>query len=664
MRLGLAFLILVALGSTAHAQLSTGATISFDEFRVEVDGNFVIPTTEEAQRFFLNTATCECSQADAEETTIAYNMGVEGTGPVTPAEIWVGTGCDQEATRMMTCRKLDTVVDNIYDFDISQNDIRVSVFDLVNSRPGDESMNCKPIVAATLWVLVDEGTNGSYELIESIGVGTTDTSMPINGGVDTTPPALPENIVANASEEAVRITWDVALTDQGIFGYQAFCAQNGAAVFDAGERVSPKYRTAGLVCGAAVEADLTESPVAEDDAGEPLTEPLSAFRNLDATFLCGEAISPTADSLTIQGLENDVPYEVALVVVDLHGNYTGTYFTSTVLPKSVTDLWEDINDRGGEIQGGCLGTTLPGDGGPFGGLLVGGALLLGMKLRGRRRTVLAAGAVVATLAGTAAADDFRPYWEEETQIDDGTNLYDLGDVRWHVGIKVGPYIPDIDGQIGVNPTTGLGPYAAMFGDWYDIEEGTGRLDAHNARVWQILPMLDVDYVLWRGFGQVTVGGSIGYMQKSAPAYLAGTSPDDPKRLRSTSNETVFRLIPTQANVGYRFTYLSDTYGVPVVPFVRGGLAYYMWLMKAPNGEASAVGMNTAKGGTFGFVGAVGLAIRAENIDRDTARSMRETGVDHAGFYVEWSLGMVDGFGASDKLSVGDSTFFGGFDFEF
>lgn len=663
MRLGLAFLLLVVLASPVHAQLSTGATISFDEFRIEVDGEFIIPETEEDQRFYLNSATCECSRMNAEATTIVYNMGVEGTGPVTPAEIWVGTGCDMEATRMMTCRKLGSTVANIYDFDTTRDDIEVGLYDLVNSRPGDEDSDCKALVASTLWVLIDEGTNGSYELIESIGVGTTDMSMPTNGGVDTTAPTLPENILANASEEAIRITWDVALTDQGIFGYQAFCAQAGVPVFSAAQRESPKYRTAGLVCGASVEADLTESPVATNDAGEVLTEPLSAFRNLDETFLCGEAISPTANSLTIQGLENDVPYEVALVVIDDHGNYTGTWFTSTVLPKSVTDLWEDIDDRGGGIEGGCLGTSLPGDGGPFGGLLVGGALLIGMKMR-RRRTVLAAGAVVATLAGTAAADDFRPYWEEEVR-DDGTNLYDLDDVRWHVGIKVGPYIPGIDDQVGRNAMTGLGPYEAMFGDWYDIQEGTGKLDAHNARVWQILPMLDVDYVLWRGFGQLTIGGSIGYMQKSAPAYLAGTSPDEPKRLRSPTNETVFRLIPTQANVGYRFTYLADTYGVPIVPFLRGGLAYYMWMMKAPNGEPSKIGtMNEAKGGSFGFVGSIGLAIRAEGIDRDSARSMRETGVDHAGFYVEWSLGKVDGFGASDKLSVGDSTFFGGFDFEF
>ena len=73
---------------------------------------------------------------------------------------------------------------------------------------------------------------------------------------------------------------------------------------------------------------------------------------------------------------------------------------------------------------------------------------------------------------------------------------------------------------------------------------------------------------------------------------------------------------------------------------------------------------TAAGASLGFVGSVGLALRAERIDSAAARSMRESGIEHAGFYAEYSVGKVDGFGNDKKLSVGDATWFVGIDFEF
>jgi hypothetical protein len=74
--------------------------------------------------------------------------------------------------------------------------------------------------------------------------------------------------------------------------------------------------------------------------------------------------------------------------------------------------------------------------------------------------------------------------------------------------------------------------------------------------------------------------------------------------------------------------------------------------------------NKAYGGTLGFQGTLGLSIRAERIDKDAARSMKQSGIYHAGFYVELMAAIVNGFGDDKKLSVGDKTWFGGVDFEF
>src|SRR5262249_4167595 len=129
----------------------------------------------------------------------------------------------------------------------------------------------------------------------------------------------------------------------------------------------------------------------------------------------------------------------------------------------------------------------------------------------KRRLRLAGAATLAVLLAAprlAAADDTLPYWEAPSQEDQG-----MGDVRWQVGIRVGPYTPDIDLQYPQNAITGLGPYAAMFGTYYIDKDGDGvGEDKHTRHVYQVMPMLDVDRIVWSRFGQLGVGGSLGYMQ--------------------------------------------------------------------------------------------------------------------------------------------------------
>jgi hypothetical protein len=79
---------------------------------------------------------------------------------------------------------------------------------------------------------------------------------------------------------------------------------------------------------------------------------------------------------------------------------------------------------------------------------------------------------------------------------------------------------------------------------------------------------------------------------------------------------------------------------------------------------SSCDKDKAAGASLGFQGSIGLSLRAERIDSGAANSMRESGIEHAGFYAEVSLAKVNGFGDSSKLSVGDTTWFAGVDFEF
>jgi hypothetical protein len=457
----------------------------------------------------------------------------------------------------------------------------------------------------------------------------------------------------------------------------------------------------------------------------------SVFAGLDPAFICGQATSSSAASMRIEGLTNGKQYKVALLVMDRSFNARAVFFDTLITPHAVTDFWEDLHSNGSHVDGGfCLIAETYGDDNPltnllrrfrddtlggsgFGRALTGayyatigklganvhghvalriisgillvplvviallwhfltlpGLLLLVLAavlnrrrmLRIRRRTRIqlaqaSAAALVLLVATRAHAQ--APYWEDPSHTDTTTAAEDFGavaTVKWHVGVRLGPYVPGIDDQVGTKNSAGKGPYQAMFGGY------------------NLMPMIDVDRVLWDQIGQLGVGISVGYLGKQAKAFQTTPYSFAPDLVpRSEGDTTSFRMIPIAVSAVYRFTYLDDAYGIPVFPYARAGLGYYVWWSTAPSGDFAVVCKNggmppcdetKAAGASAGFVGSIGLSIRAERVDAAAARSMRESGIQHAGFYGELSLGKVDGFGSDTKLSVGDTTWFAGAEFEF
>jgi hypothetical protein len=271
--------------------------------------------------------------------------------------------------------------------------------------------------------------------------------------------------------------------------------------------------------------------------------------------------------------------------------------------------------------------------------------------------IAATGALLVLGAGRAHAGNggYQPYWEDndpdrqsdQQQVPPG----DPSLVEWHAGLRIGPYTPDIDNQLNMHP----GPFEQMFGTTQHM-----------------MTMLDVDRILWTGFGQVGVGISVGYWQKTAGAF--GALPDGtPTSMRDASAHNAMRLVPLALTATYRFTMLDNNYGIPVVPYVRAGLGYDVWWISvndhyarvcSDGGIEPNCSQNKALGASLGVTGSIGLAIRGERIDASTAMSMQQSGIQHAGIYAELSLAKVDGFGSDKKLSVGDRTWFAGVDFEF
>lgn len=762
--------VLVAGTRLAGAQTTTGsgtpfpsgAVISFEQREIFDTGKtppaFSQPDAGSTDLFhYFNLAHCNCARrnaATADQTTtdhignfryLVRMNGPSGLNPPPGVDYWVGTNCADMTTRTSattTCKQVGSTP-NIDNNLSAQGGVRpeFNLFQVINGNVADptnamcfraDSVTA-PIYAFVRFPSSQPGVY-DYQKIQNAGLLDSDTGM--TAGIDTQPPPVPDNLKANSDENAIDLSWSLSTgNNTDIVYYQALCAtDDGAAIGAPSDK--PQYVTTAATCpGAPAEDSDKVEPISLQNGEAEVTTLTAGLAALDPKYICGQQSSGTATSMTIKGLQNGQAYQVVLVAIDLHGNFTARSFDHTITPHAVTDFWETIHEHDKNIEGGlCLLAETYGNDSPLtdalrgfrddtlGGSRVGRRLIeayyaslgklgavvhgsialrivsaavlaplvaiallwywLGLPavlalfaaawwLRRRRRTearrarawaALRAPSIAAAVlfvlgagAGRAHAGGYQPYWENSELDDKAKEEVPLGDpslIEWHAGIRIGPYVPDVDSQTGGTP----GPYAQMFGGYH------------------MLPMLDVDRILWTGFGQLGVGGSIGYWQKTARPFVDNSDPNDPNRPRQAGNKTAFRLVPLELSATYRLTMLDDDYGIPVVPYVRGGLAYYVWWITAPNGNYARVcsdgGMepncaqNKALGASLGLQGAIGLAIRAERIDASAAMSMRNSGIQHAGIYGELSVAKVDGFGSDSKLSVGDTTWFAGVDFEF
>jgi hypothetical protein len=634
--LSLPLLALVGVGATAgsaRAQVDLGGAAITLELQVPDDDkgtSFSPPDSEQEALEFMNRASCVCAD---QSLRVHLELDPPDTTGIDTYEVllWAGTGCDDEdsSIRDMQCVQFDEAIADVEDLPTDRD---LPVRDLISSDAEDPCPANN--TSRSVFAIIDPGNDGFDE---------GDYAVSLEIATDTRPPPAPTNIAVRGAEGAAEISWSLGSPEDDVEYFQVLCAEVTDAGLQTVRSEEPRYRTSADVCGEPDPLTVIETAPGVLPSDDALTE-------LNTEFVCGE-VSGTATSIRVDGFENGVDYRLVLVAVDPAGNPTAVDL-GIATPKPARDFWEDYLDQGGTAEGGCAA-----GGGGLLGLLVIGGLLLGRV--GRRRTT--ASAILVVLLTAAPAVRAQPYLDEDQELED-----DLGPspVLWNLELKMGPFLPGIDDQLDL-PAGQEGPFARMFGD-------------HT--MW--LSQVTLERYFVRQFGLLGLSASLGYFATDANAYQEDASGDvalnaNGKPLRSEGDETSFNLMPMSLGVVYRFSVLDDLYGIPLVPYGRAGLAYYAWWVKSPSGETSegpdadcadpdtGCSGDRGRGGSLGWQGTVGLAIRAERIDPEAEASLHnELGIAHAGVFAELTLADVDGFGAADKLAVGDLFWSFGLTFEF
>ncbi len=228
-------------------------------------------------------------------------------------------------------------------------------------------------------------------------------------------------------------------------------------------------------------------------------------------------------------------------------------------------------------------------------------------------------------------------------------------------LKFSPYSPKIDDSAGLNGKT---PFADLF---------TSQTNHHRPDS-RLLTQLEFDFQFLHKHGSLGVGVTAGYARRTTHSFnfddLAGKVACTIPNCTRSGDETALNVMPFSLLAVYRWDWLALKHHVPLVPYLKIGLAYYVWWIE--NGAGATASFTNTKnnvesgyGGTFGWVVNPGISFLLDVIDPTAARTIdAELGINHSYVFIELHYADVTGFGAKDKLTLSDTTFNCGLAFEF
>ncbi|MEZ4449426.1 MAG: MXAN_2562 family outer membrane beta-barrel protein [Nannocystaceae bacterium] len=230
--------------------------------------------------------------------------------------------------------------------------------------------------------------------------------------------------------------------------------------------------------------------------------------------------------------------------------------------------------------------------------------------------------------------------------------------RFATEVKFGPFIPDIDRNY--HGSDEFGPYAKIFGQTDDrgittAEPKKGLLTA-LAFEWQFLNP--------GGIGPLGLGYTFSFFRDKAQALLVDPPADG--SVRSGADKTTFTVLPMALQLVFRFELLADRVNIPIVPYVKGGLAYAFWWSKNGDGNLSTNSMGVkARGGAWGWQINAGGMLRLDFLDVNDSRTLdRLTGINHTYVFGEYQLSRINNFGRANSISLGAGTWLLGLAIEF
>lgn len=245
------------------------------------------------------------------------------------------------------------------------------------------------------------------------------------------------------------------------------------------------------------------------------------------------------------------------------------------------------------------------------------------------RAIAGAALVVALLAAPGA--EAKP-----------TDQHDRDGIGFGFEFKGGLYLPAM-----ADEETMLS--AVVFDEIFAETDPTSRSGKKLPAKAHPLYTIGVDIHLYQGIGgSVGLGGSFGFMQFVGQGL--GVSGDS-RELFESSDTTVLHIAPLTLVGFYRFELLRDELSIPVVPYLRGGLAYTVWAVTRGDGGLSTgqkdvhTEPNTGIGGKLGLTATGGLGITLDTIDPTSARRLfQSTGIRSTSIFIEYYFAWVDGFG--------------------
>jgi hypothetical protein len=175
----------------------------------------------------------------------------------------------------------------------------------------------------------------------------------------------------------------------------------------------------------------------------------------------------------------------------------------------------------------------------------------------------------------------------------------------------------------------------------NVQSGPPFFDVYGPKH-RMLTDLELDRDLWQGFGSVAVGVAVGYSEFYGLGMEQGPCPATSglsgKCFIQSSANSSFHIIPARLLATYRFDRFVPDH-IPVVPFVRAGLDWFVYWNAEQSGQVSFETNGPSDNGIGLVTGAEisgGLEVLLDDIDAVISRdALHDLGIAHTYLMAEY-----------------------------